>query len=151
MPRPVYTDAQKAEALDLYESLGAAEAQRRTGINAGTIRSWASRAGVATAAAETTRAATEVSTAQRIHRAEEFRTQMVATLAEVARTAAAKELALLQSGKATLHEVVGARTRAIHDLQLLTGAATGRTEHLERTPEVEAELAKVLELHRGAA
>jgi hypothetical protein len=40
----VYTDEQKAEALDLYVEVGPAEAGSLTGIPSGTIRSWAHRA-----------------------------------------------------------------------------------------------------------
>lgn len=150
MSRRTFTEAEKAEALALYAEVGKAEAARRTGISAGTIGAWASRAGVATVAADVTRAATDVSAARRTYVAEEFRTQMVEALARVAVFAAAKELERLAGGKASLHEIVGARTRAIHDLQLLTGAATGRTELTERAPEVEAELARVLQLRRPA-
>lgn len=151
MARRVYTDDEKAEALELYAQHGAAETARRTGISLGTVKSWASRAGVATDAADVTRAATEVASARRSYVAEEFRTQMVETLAQIAETAAQKELQVLASESPSLDKIVGARTRAIHDLQLLTGAATGRTETIERTPEVEAELAKVLQLRRGVA
>lgn len=149
MSRRTFTEAEKAEALALYAEVGKAEAARRTGISAGTIGAWASRTGVATDAAANIRAATEVAAAKRTYDAQEFRTQMVGRLAEVAQLAAAKELERLADGKASLHEIVGARTRAIHDLQLLTGAATGRTESVDRTPEVDAELAKVIELRRA--
>lgn len=151
MGRTRYTPQQKADALDLYAAHGPAEAERRTGIPKGTIASWASRAGLATVAADVTRAATEVSAARRHYVAEEFRTQMIETLADIATKAAAKELAILANEHPSLDKVVGARTRAIHDLQLLTGAATGRTETIERTPEVEAELAKVLQMRRRSA
>lgn len=127
MARVSYTPEQKAEALELYREHGAAEASRRCGIRSGTIKSWASRAGVATVAADVTRAATEVSSARREYVAEEFRTQMVEQLAAIATTAAAKELAVLNEDSPSLDKIVGARTRAIHDLQLLTGLATGRT------------------------
>lgn len=128
MARRTFTDAEKAHALELYAEHGKAEAARMTGISAGTIGAWASRAGVATGAAENLRAATAVATARRTFVAEEFRARMVETLAQVAERAAAKELERLAGSKASLHEIVGARTRAIHDLQLLSGDPTTRTE-----------------------
>ena len=150
MSRRSYSDEQKAEALALYAEVGAAEAARRTGIKRGTLVSWASRAGVATDAAANLRAATEVAIERRRYVAAEFRSQMLDSLAEIATKAAAAELDRIAGSKASLHEIVGARTRAIHDLQLLSGDATSRTESVERTPEVDAELAKVIELRRSA-
>lgn len=57
--RPKYTDAQRAQALDLYVEHGPAEAERRTGIPRKTIASWARRAGVQSDAPAKTAAATE--------------------------------------------------------------------------------------------
>jgi transposase-like protein len=54
-----YQPELKAQALAIYVEHGGAEAARQTGIPNGTIRSWAHRNGVATVAAEKTRAATE--------------------------------------------------------------------------------------------
>lgn len=128
--RRTYTDAEKAEALALYAEVGAAEAARQTGINRGTIVSWASRNGVAADATPNLLKATEVAAARRTFVATEFRARMVETLAKVAEKAAAVELERLAGSKATLHEVVGARTRAIHDLQLLAGEPTDRSERV---------------------
>lgn len=44
MPRPGYDEALQAKAILIAEQLGAAEASKATGIPAGTIRSWLSRA-----------------------------------------------------------------------------------------------------------
>ena len=44
-----YTDAQKAEAVDLYVEVGTAEAARRVGTTTRTITRWASAAGVVSA------------------------------------------------------------------------------------------------------
>ena len=123
MARKSYTAEQRAEAVDLYREHGAAEAARRTGITAGSIRSWASRSGVATERREELEAG--IAAAAVSHEARR------ATLAEkmllIAESAADQELTMIEHAK--LRDVVGARTRAIHDHQLLTGAATGRTEH----------------------
>lgn len=80
MGRARYDDATKAEAVALAVEVGKAEASRRLGINAGTIGSWMSRAGVATVAAENTRAATEVRKAKW----EERRVEMVHEIGEIA-------------------------------------------------------------------
>ena len=149
MARRTFTPEQKAEALELFALHGKSEAARITGISAGTIGAWASRAGVATVAADVTRAATAVSAERRRFAAEEFRTRMVEQLATIAETAAAKELEVLRKDKPSLDKIVGARTRAIHDLQLLTGQSTANV-NVERTPETEAEVAKVIALRSVA-
>lgn len=43
MQRKRYTDAEKAEALELLAAVGQAEAAARTGIPVGTIKSWGAR------------------------------------------------------------------------------------------------------------
>lgn len=156
MARRSWTAEERAHALDTYQEHGLSAASAMTGVPKPTLHRWATQAGIDTDAntkrsTERNRAAAQVAASQRQYVAEEFRTQMVAQLAEVARRATAKELALIARGDVTLRDVVGARTRAIHDLQLLSGAATGRTETVERTPEVEAELARVIELRRRSA
>ena len=55
----------------------------------------------------------------------------IEALWKIASRAAEVELQILESGEASLREVVGARTRAIHDLQLLEGRATERVERVE--------------------
>lgn len=127
MARTRYTDATKARAVQLFRDHGAAEAARRlhadgTTVNPGTIRAWASRTGVATARREELEA--HVATASLT--AEARKANLAQQMLTIAEAAAAKELELLDT--ADLRSVVGARTRAIHDLQLLTGAATSRTE-----------------------
>lgn len=131
MERRTYTPEQKADALAVYARDGLAEAHRATGIPKPTLHRWALAAGIETAeiterSTERNRAAAQASAAVRTYDAEVFRTEMVAKLAEVARKAAAKELELIAKGD--LRAVVGSRTRAIHDLQLLSGDPTARTE-----------------------
>lgn len=144
MSRRSYTDEQRAEALALYAVHGKAETARLTGIAEGTLGAWASRAGVATVAADVTRAATAVAAERRRYVAEEFRAQMVERLAEIASAASEAELRRIAGEKATLHEIVGARTRAIHDLQLLSGEATGRHE-TRSTDMLDREIERLLE------
>jgi hypothetical protein len=91
-------------------------------ITAALVRKWASRAGVQSERAEIVAPMLEAAAVSVEHR----RAVLAETMLAIAEQAAAKELELIDS--ADLRSVVGARTRAIHDLQLLTGAATSRTE-----------------------
>ncbi len=58
---------------------------------------------------------------------------------EIADRASRRELELL--GASDLRSVVGARTRAIHDAELLSGRATARVEHAEP---IDAELERLV-------
>ena len=64
-----YTDTQKAQALNLYDEHGTAEAARRTGISPTSIKRWAAQAGrvVRTNAEKTTKA--HAAAAERVQRA----------------------------------------------------------------------------------
>jgi hypothetical protein len=64
MPRTVYTEQQKTEALDLYREHGPREAARQTGIDASLITRWAKAAGLSTLHTEQTLAATAQRKAQ---------------------------------------------------------------------------------------
>lgn len=124
MSRARYDENFRQQAIALAVEIGPADAARQLGVKAATLRSWCSRADVATdAARETTKAATEALKAT----AEERRALLATKLLTIAELAAEQELAMIAD--ASLRDVVGARTRAIHDHQLLTGAATSRTEH----------------------
>jgi hypothetical protein len=59
MPPSRHNEAEQAEALDLYAKFGAAEAARTTGIEAATIRQWASRSGMSRDKSKKTAAACE--------------------------------------------------------------------------------------------
>lgn len=59
MPASKYTEAQRAEALSLYESQGPTAAGAQLGIPKETIMSWAKKAGIRTVRTEATRAAVE--------------------------------------------------------------------------------------------
>lgn len=135
-----YTDAERTEALALYDEHGAAETARRLGIPIGTVASWACRAGASLHAKDTSAAVAA------------NRSRIVAKLRQIAELGADIELAMLESGEVSLRDVVGARTRAIHDLQLLSGEPTERAETLDRDAS-QQRLAKVLELseHRQAS
>lgn len=123
MGRTSYSDEQRAEAVALYREHGAAEAARRTGVNAGTIRSWVSHGGVATERAEKTREALDAIQLS----TEERRTRLGEKLLALAEKSTDRAEALI--GEANLRDIVGALDYAIKNAQLLTGAATARTEH----------------------
>ena len=98
--RRSYTDAERQKALDLYIEVGPAEASRRTGVPAATIRSWALRAG-ATVARPRTQAATAAVEAARLTWAQR-RAEVAALASEVA----------IDSGRRAL----GAKPREASDL-----------------------------------
>lgn len=129
-----YTPEQRTEALELYVEHGPRAASRETGIPVATIGSWAAAEG-RTFNAERTRQATETRKARLIEK-----------LTTIAELGADIELELLETGEVSLRDVVGARTRAIHDLQLLTGEATGRTE-TRQVDDLDREIERLLAGH----
>ncbi len=121
--RRTYTAEQKAEALAMYPEYGAAGTSRALGIPKGTLMTWAYRAGVKSHVAETMRVAQAASHAA-------FKARMTELLAEVAELGSIRQIEILASDDAKLYEITGAVTRAIHDLQLLSGEATDRAEQV---------------------
>lgn len=122
MTRRSYTDAEKAEALALYAEAGPTAVQQQLGIAKGTVAGWARRNGVRTVRNERMAAAVEAIQVDAAAR----RAIVADRLWRIADEASALELTKL--AKADLRDIVGARTRAIHDAQLLAGDATSRTE-----------------------
>jgi transposase-like protein len=122
--RPTYTDEQRAEALALYADVGVSEAARRTGIPAGTIASWANRAGIQPEANENLRAAVE---ARRLTWAER-KTALATRLGEIADQAAEQLAAKIAANELSGRDLIAALTALIDRTQLLTGEATARTE-----------------------
>ena len=59
MPASKYTEAQRAEAVALYETDGPTAVQNQLGIPKNTVMSWAKKAGVRTVRNESTREAVE--------------------------------------------------------------------------------------------
>lgn len=59
MPAAKYTQAQKTEALALYETSGPTAVEKTLGIPKGTVTRWAKETGVETVSVERTRAGTE--------------------------------------------------------------------------------------------
>lgn len=133
-----YTAEQKAEALEVYVTDGPSAAAERFGMTKGCVTKWAKAAGLETVANERTRAATETVVANGQAR----RAALAERLWAVAEKAVGIELSKLE--KADLRDVVGARTRAIHDAQLLTGDATSRSETIV-TDTIDREIARLSE------
>lgn len=130
-----YTDEQRAEALELYAEQGPTAVQAAMGIPKATVTNWAKAAGIGTVRNAKTAAATEARTLDLASR----RVVLAEKLQTVAEVATERELQILATPFPELRDVVGARTRAIHDSQLLSGGATSRHEVI--TDAVDAEIA----------
>jgi hypothetical protein len=138
MPRP-HAPEKRAAVLADVPALGISGAAKKHRIGKATVSRWADAAGVGTVPNERTREAVEAHSA----RAEELRSQVHGRLWEIADAGSKRELELIRGSKAPdLRSVVGARTRAIHDAELLSGRATARTEHVEP---IDAEIARLVE------
>lgn len=155
MQRTRYSQEQKAEALQLLASLGPHEASRLTRIPVGTIGSWGHRAGVKApdnpafplANRSKAVAAKQVAFAER-------RADLGNRIGEIAAKIADRIDEELEAGARRDYQAIrnlsGSLSVLVDKAQLLSGGATTRTEHLERTPEAEAEVARVLQLVRSA-
>lgn len=145
----VYSPKQRAAALDLVPKIGLAKAARQLKIPKSTLGGWCKDAGVPTSTEESraqTVAATAESILTRREQVAKTRANLVGALAEIAELGAAVETARLKTALENagrgemdltrLSEVVGARTRAIHDMELLDGRATDRTEVVDSTDDI---------------
>ncbi len=141
-----WTDDDKAQALALLQSDGLAAAFHATGVPRSTISLWADQAGIDRAACaghsgEKTAAAVAAHKDQMAVFQVEMQTQLAANANKGGRLESTilqmlddalngdmEALALLkQMGDLpSLSQIVGSRTRSIHDLQLLGGGATER-------------------------
>lgn len=148
MQRTQHSPEAKAEALRLMVDVGLAEAARRTGIAKGTIASWAARTGTTMAPLEQRhQIAKEASVAWQVRKVEFG--ERLSTIA--AKAADRLEERLDTDRTAGVRDLAATMAVLVDKAQLLTGGATARTEtHVERTPEAEAEVAKVLSLVRPA-
>jgi hypothetical protein len=137
----VYSLETKGKALALVTQVGLARAHHQSGIPKSTLQKWAIKAGIETASPEARKRvekATQASVLSRRQTVEEARERMTLVLATIAELAGREEIRMIQSGRVKLYELVGARTRALHDLQLLTGQATERPEIVESVDDVVA-------------
>ena len=121
-----YTDAQKAEAVNLYVEVGATEAAKQTGISRRSINSWAKAAGfTAQANIEKTTAAREVLASAVAEKREVLRELLLdAGIHHVERSIAA------ESGRDAQAWMTGAGI-GIDKYRLEMGEATGRTEVMD--------------------
>lgn len=151
MARRTYSDQEKQAALALYLDHGAAEAARRTGIAAGTLKSWASRNGVASVATEQRTAAVaaaQLTLADRklalasdlLDDAQRLRAQLFAPCVmrkpmtvslgkDAGSTIDITDVELTQPCFADQRQIMTSIAIAVDKVQILTGAATEITEH----------------------
>lgn len=136
MPRGA-TAEHRAEVVSFALEHGVTTAANEFGHGKGTVSRWIKAAG-GTVSCERNAKAIEAIKAN----AEERRARLAEKLLEIAELGADLEVTLMQG--ASLRDVVGARTRAIHDAQLLSGAATSRSEH-QTVDHLDREIQKLLE------
>jgi len=174
-----WSDTDRAHALDLLRDGNTlADTARQTGIPRRTIADWARAEGIETstpqARAKTARAreVLDAVTAEKradlaaglMADAQRLRTQLFAPVVEKRAMAVNQggdlgqiiEVAEVELDRPTPTDQVKIMTAvaiAVDKIQLLTGEATERHEHVapDRSPEQEQELAKVLTLVQGAA
>jgi hypothetical protein len=126
MAHRTYTDTEKSEALTVYEQCGPCHAAEVLGIPKGTIMGWAIEAGVRTRSIENKSAAVKASSLAW----EQRRLELAHEMGAAADQALAEARAQLDE-HATSKAKDAALTMAImvDKAQLLTGAATSRTDH----------------------
>lgn len=161
--RRTYTDAERAQALELYAAQGPTAVQEQLGIAKGTVTGWARANGVRTVRNETTAAATAaavVSIAERKTRLakdlmgdiERLRTQLftpckvrkVVTLAGGKERGEAEvvDVELEQPSFADQRQIMTTLAIAVDKVQVLTGQATEILEHRVSSP-IDEELARL--------
>lgn len=147
----IYSANAKAQALEAYVEVGPSKACERTGIPKATIRGWARKAGLQTRRAEKTAAATEAIVADNALSRERLASTLLARCFELEHRFDEPQV-LIADGKAV--ELRGTRSGddlvapanacrdiavtigiCVDKIQLLTGEATERTEHV--TPRTE--------------
>lgn len=136
-----WSEDDKANALDqLRNGDTLREVHDALGIPVNTMARWARAAGIDVVARrlDKTREATAASLASR----EARRIARIDALERLADLAIAAEIEMVTDGE--LRDVVGCRTRAIHDAELLAGRATSRTSSVTALDEEIATLAEAL-------
>jgi hypothetical protein len=145
MQRVQYTSDQRAEALRILAEVGLSEAARQTGIPIGTISSWGHRRGVS--APEQPKMAQQAKEAWSVRKV--ALGEKLGTLCE--KMAVKIDERLDEDSLRGVRDLAASIAILVDRAQLLTGSVTQRTEVVERTPENEAEVARVLELVRDTA
>lgn len=164
----LYSKDRIDEAVLRVDKVGLAQATRELGIPRSTLHDWCKAANVASSSEKLhaqTEAATEASRQRRKRMAEESNERMTLALAIIAEQGAQVEIDIMRAikegkpfpelvgknGRVSLSELVGSRTRAVHDLQLLAGKATERAAVDEGTTTAEVlNLQDQLRKRRGA-
>ena len=168
-----WSDEQRADALEQYKRVGAADASRATGIPASTIASWAHRAGIsngeaAPVAAIKSRMASVA--ARKAQLASDLLDDIQAIRAQLHAPAVERKVVVVSDGKdlgshaevvdverdvptfADQQRIMTTCAIAIDKVQILTGEATERIEHrtLDSIDAEVARLAQVVNLQAAA-
>lgn len=146
----------KMYALQMYAIHGPREASRRLAdsevpVSESTLSRWAKQAGVSvTQSVVNNQVARDAAIVRRQRTAAESALYLVERLQTVAEVAVERELEMVQQPGQSLRDIVGSRTRAIHDLRLLMGESTETLAASAERLDVE-ELARALEARAGQA
>lgn len=123
MSRARYDENFRQQAIALAVEIGPADAARQLGVKAATLRSWCSRADVATNGTENTRAAVEAKRAKW----EDRRADMVHQIGDTAQQALTRASQAIASGKPTDAKNYATTMAILVDkAQLLSGGHTAR-------------------------
>lgn len=149
-----YSDEEKAKAVARSVERSVTATAEEMNINPSNIRRWARDAGVDLSdeySRARTAAATKAAQMKRRQQVEESKGRQSVLLATIAELAGTLEVDVLKDVRkkitagetldklpVTLREIVGARTRALHDLSLLNGEATERVDVVPTTAEASA-------------
>lgn len=140
-----YTDAEKAEAVDLYVTDGPTAVQAQLRIPKGTVTKWAQAAGVETVSIEKTRSAVEAARLVWQQRRIEL-AHRIGLVAELALERAEQDLL---DGRIAGKDAVLAMAILIDKAELLTSASTVRdAEPIPTVEEVSALAAELRERRR---
>lgn len=153
MAKSSYTPEQRQEAVRLYGQHGPAEASRRTGIPARSIRNWASRAGVTGPRAKKVAAATEAARASFQQRRYELRGRLLEQIHDVLermnephqefKGQFANEVVYDSAPAGAMRDYATTFGILLDKLRLELGEATGRHENVNRG-EVDGEIDRLL-------
>lgn len=154
MPRPSYSDKQKAAALEMYEEKGPSAVERELKIPKSTVRSWAKAAGVRTVRQEKTHAATEAATADRTLKREQLKAKLLDRILDlVDRMSEPAEDFVGKDGDRVRYERAPAKDCQhlgittgilIEKLELLEGRATGRQD-VRNVDQIDREIERLTE------
>lgn len=130
------TDQDRVDAVALCDEFGPDEASARTGWSAKSILAWSRKE------VYRTHAPARVDFSE-----EDWEEQLVRTLKAVALISAERELSLAPQAEMALANK--ARTTAVHDIRLLEGKVTERTEAIDATEAEARKLAEDIAIRRA--